>query len=177
MPNYRRAKIAGATYFFTVNLADRHRSLLIEHIDALRMAFRTVRSELPLRTDAIVVLPDHLHAIWTLPTGDANFSLRWQRIKAAFSRSLEMDERRSPSRTSKGERGIWQRRFWEHLIRDERDYAAHVNYIHYNPVKHGHVKAVAQWAHSSFHAYCRRGMYTLDWAGTDEDEQRFGERE
>jgi putative transposase len=177
MPNYRRAKVAGATYFFTVNLAQRDRSLLMEHIDALRAAFSGIKSALPFRTDAIVVLPDHLHAIWTLPVDDADFSTRWQRIKAAFSHSLETSERRSASRTSKGERGIWQRRFWEHLIRDENDYAAHVDYIHYNPVKHGYVKAAAQWPHSSFHAYRRRGVYGLDWAGTDEGEKRFGERE
>jgi putative transposase len=176
MPNYRRANAGGGTYFFTVNLADRNSRLLVEQIGLLRTAFQSVKNALPFRTQAIVVLPEHLHAIWTLPEGDADFSTRWKRIKATFSASLPPGQRRSTSRGNKAERGIWQRRFWEHLIRDERDFSAHVEYIHYNPVKHGHVRAVAHWEHSSFHAYCRRGTYAVDWAGVDGGENAFGER-
>ena len=119
MTSYRRYFIPGGTYFFTVTLADRSSSLLTQNIAALRAAFRHVRTEMPFVVDAIVVLPDHLHTIWVLPPDDADFSTRWKKIKAAFSRQLPKIERRSESRTSKGERGIWQRRFWEHAVRNE----------------------------------------------------------
>ena len=134
---YRRAYHAGATYFFTVNLADRSLRLLVDHIDALRDAVRHVRRDHPFNIIAWVVLPDHLHAIWQLPDGDADFSTRWALIKANFSRRVPTGERIRDSRRQKGERGIWQRRFWEHLIRDDRDLQIHVDYIHFNPVKHG----------------------------------------
>lgn len=114
---------------------------------------------------AVVVLPDHLHCIWTLPEGDADYSIRWSLIKATFSRSLARGERRSVSRMKRGERGIWQRRFWEHCLRDENYYVRHVDYIHWNPVKHGHVQHVTEWAYSSFHRYVARGVYALDWGG------------
>jgi putative transposase len=120
--------IPGACYFFTVALLERRRHLLTEHIDALREAFRTVRKGRPFSIDAIVVLPEHLHCIWTLPEGDADFSTRWRLIKARFARSLPGGERRSIRRLDKGERAIWQRRFWEHVIRDEADLAGHVDY-------------------------------------------------
>ena len=110
--NYRRHFIAGGSYFFTVNLAERSSALLTENIHALRKAWREVRRELPFKTEAIVVLPDHMHCIWTLPPEDADFSARWRKIKAIFSRQLPKIERRSMSRLDKGERGIWQRRFW-----------------------------------------------------------------
>ncbi len=177
MPNYRRARVPGASYFFTVNLADRASRLLIEHIELLRSAFRETRSELPFRIEAIVILPDHVHCIWTLPPGDADFSIRWQRIKTRFSRSIVRRESLSPSRAAKGERGIWQRRFWEHLIRDEADHEAHVHYIHYNPVKHGHVERVAAWPYSSFHGFVRKGIYPADWGSGAGSGGRFGERD
>ena len=176
MTNYRRARTQGATYFFTVNCAERRgNQLLIEHIDLLRQAFRKVKSDHPFQIDAMVVLPDHLHCIWTLPPGDADYKTRWALIKAGFSRAIPAGERRSESRLKRGERGIWQRRFWEHQIRDELDYQQHVDYIHWNPVKHGLVKRVKDWPHSSFHAYVRRGIVPLDWADGPDEVVRGGE--
>jgi putative transposase len=165
MTNYRRSSIAGACYFFTVNLADRHRSLLTDNISLLRAAFEYARTRHPFIIDAIVILPDHLHAIWSLPEGDSDFALRWRLIKTVFSRGIPHGERRSSSRQEKGERGIWQRRYWEHLIRDDSDYVRHVDYIHINPVKHGHVPHVVDWPHSSFHRFVRAGLLPEDWAG------------
>jgi putative transposase len=136
---YRRSNTAGGTYFFTVNLQNRQQSLLTNNIDLLRTAIDKVKIAHPFHIDAMVVLPDHLHAIWTLPQGDNDYSKRWQLIKAGFSRGIKNDEYISASRKLKGERGIWQRRYWEHLIRDDADYENHVNYIHFNPVKHGYV--------------------------------------
>jgi putative transposase len=118
-------------------------------------------------------LPDHLHCIWTLPSGDADFSTRWHDIKARFAAQIASGERLSVRRLKKGERGIWQRRFWEHVIRDEGDYERHVDYIHYNPVKHGHVERVADWQYSSFHRYVQRNIYDLEWAA-DENVQGLG---
>jgi putative transposase len=116
-----------------------------------------------------VVLPDHLHAIWPLPEDDHAYSARWQAIKTAFSKEIPAGEIRSTSRQDKGERGIWQRRFWEHTIRDDRDYATHVDYIHFNPVKHGLVENAADWPYSSFHRAVAAGMYPADWAGISKD--------
>jgi putative transposase len=151
MPNYRRAFIAGATWFFTVNLLDRRRRLPVEHVGALREAVRETRRRLPFEIDAMVVLPDHIHAVWTLPDGDCDFPCRWRLIKMRFSKSVAPGEALSTSRRIRGERGIWQRRYWEHLIRDERDYMHHINYCWLNPVKHGLVTNVEDWPHSSFH--------------------------
>ena len=166
LTEYRRARQFGGTWFFTVNLASRRGNrLLIDRIDLLTAAFDHVGRRHPFEMDAFVVLPDHLHCIWTLPDGDTDFSTRWLLIKGQFSRGIEKGEWVSQSRLKKGERGIWQRRFWEHLIRDERDFEHHVDYIHWNPVKHGWVDRVADWPHSSFHIYVRRGIYPLDWGG------------
>ena len=177
MTNYRRSNIAGACYFFTVNLADRASCLLTEQIASLRSAFDYVQARHPFTTDAIVILPDHLHAIWTLPAGDKDFALRWRLIKTTFSRNLPHGESRSASRLEKGERGIWQRRYWEHLIRDEQDYARHVDYIHINPVKHGWAATqVLDWPHSSFHRFVRTGILPVDWAGRGVGEMDCGER-
>jgi putative transposase len=177
MTNYRRNFLPGASYFFTVNLADRRLRLLTEHVGALRSAFRKTRTHHAFTIDAIVVLPDHLHAIWTLPDGDADFALRWRLIKSAFSRALPRGEQVSRSRAEKGERGIWQRRYWEHTLRDEADFARHVDYIHFNPVKHGHVTRVLDWPHSSFHRMVRLGICPADWAGdAEESGAGFGER-
>ncbi|WP_295402035.1 transposase [uncultured Thiocystis sp.] len=173
---YRRAYHAGATYFFTVNLADRSLRLLVDHIDALRDAVRHVRRDHPFNIIAWVVLPDHLHAIWQLPDGDADFSTRWALIKANFSRRVPTGERIRDSRRQKGERGIWQRRFWEHLIRDDRDLQIHVDYIHFNPVKHGHARRVIDWEYSTFHHYVRLGWVTADWGCDDGFDGDFGER-
>jgi len=176
MTDYRRNFVAAGSFFFTVNLAERRLSLLTDHIDALRDAIRKTRTRRPFTIDAIVVLPDHLHAIWTLPEGDSDFSSRWWLIKSAFSRSLPNNERISASRAAKGERGIWQRRYWEHTIRDENDFARHVDYIHINPVKHGLVKRVRDWPYSSFHNLVKLAVYPEDWAG-DVSTGEFGERE
>lgn len=167
MPRYIRAFVPGGTFFFTVALLERRRRLLTSHIEALREAFASVRAERPFVIDAMVVLPDHLHCIWTLPPDDADFSSRWHAIKARFLRSIPKGERLSPRRTAKGERGIWQRRFWEHAIRDETDFERHADYIHYNPVKHGHARRAADWPYSSFARYVQRGVYSLDWGAAD----------
>lgn len=166
MTEYRRAYVPGATWFFTVNLAQRRGNhLLLEHLPLLRTAFDGVKTRHPFRMDAVVILPDHLHCIWTLPEGDADFSLRWNLIKGNFSRLIEKRERVSASREKRRERGIWQRRFWEHLIRDQEDFNRHADYIHWNPVKHGLVKQPVDWPHSSFHDYVRRGVCPANWCG------------
>jgi putative transposase len=151
MPSYRRAFIPGASWFFTVNLRDRGRRLLVEHIGALREAVRVARERFPFHIDAMVVLPDHLHAVWTLPENDCNFPTRWRLVKARFSQAIPKGEWVSESRQRRGERGIWQRRYWEHLIRDERDLNFHIDYCWFNPVKHGLVADVGDWPYSSFH--------------------------
>ncbi len=164
MTNYRRVRVPGATWFFTVALAQRQgNDLLIHKVDALRSAFRQVQQRHPFHLDAVVVLPEHLHCIWTLPDGDADISSRWGLIKAAFSRSLTRAEHRSTSRRKRGERGVWQRRFWEHLIRDDEDFRGHADYIHWNPVKHGYVSRPAEWPYSSFGRFVARGLYPVDW--------------
>jgi putative transposase len=175
---YRRAHIPGASYFFTVNLARRKTHLLTEHIGLLRQAFREVKAAHPFAIDAIVIMPDHLHAVWTLPDGDSDYSLRWGLIKGGFSRELPAIEPVSKSRVAKGERGIWQRRFWEHVIRDSDDYRRHVDYIHFNPVKHGFVERPGDWKFSSIHRYIRGNVLPVDWACCgDFDSSTFGERE
>ena len=151
MPNYRRAFDGGRTWFFTVNLLNRKKRLLVEHIDALREAVRITRERFPFEIDAMVVLPDHLHAVWTLPEGDSDFPVRWGQIKARFSKAIPKGEPLDLIRRMRGERGIWQRRYWEHLIRDERDLDCHIDYCWYNPVKHGLVANVEDWPFSSFH--------------------------
>ena len=165
MSRYRRSLTAGGIYFFTVNLADRNSRLLIDEVDRLRKAFDVVRARYPFSMLAYCVLPDHLHAIWRLPGNDAAFGLRWGMIKRGFSAGLPAARFRSTSKVAKREKGIWQRRFWEHQIRDETDFERHVDYVHYNPVKHGLVKRVADWPHSSFHAYVTKGVLSPDWAG------------
>lgn len=162
---YRRAKIAGATYFFTVNLENRSSRLLIERIDDLRAVVRQVRHAHPFDILAWMVLPEYIHALWRLPEDDADYSLRWSLIKAGFSRRLPKMEPISNSRGCKCERGIWQRRFWEHLIRNETDLRQHVEYIHYNPVRHGYVGCVRDWPFSTFHYYVRQGLLNEDWGG------------
>ena len=163
MTGYRRNFIAGGSFFFTVNLADRRQQLLIEHIEELRDVFRTVRQRHPFEIDAMVVLPDHLHAVWTLPEGDADHPKRWSLIKAGFSRGLPRTESIRASRLGKRERGIWQRRYWEHQIRDDGDLVRHVEYVHFNPVKHGYVKQAADWPYSSIHRFIREGRVAETW--------------
>ncbi|MCF6210057.1 MAG: transposase [Gammaproteobacteria bacterium] len=176
--HYRRSDIAGGTYFFTVNLAERERTLLTGYANILREVIRTVKERRPFDIDAMVVLPDHLHMLWTLPDGDHDFATRLMLIKAGFSRSMDKGEPQGASRLSKGERGIWQRRYWEHLIRDERDFENHVNYIHYNPVKHGHVERAVDWKFSSIHCYIKTGILSEDWGCGEavSESGEFGER-
>jgi putative transposase len=165
MPNYLRLRVPGSTCFFTVNLLDRSADLLTRHIDALREAVCATRAARPFCIDAWVVLPDHLHCLWTLPPGDDDYSNRWKAIKIRFVQRLSAHELRSATRARRGERGIWQRRFWEHLIRDEADFARHLDYIHFNPVKHGWARTARDWPYSTFHRWVSAGVYPPDWAG------------
>lgn len=176
VPDYRRLRVPGGTYFFTVNLLDRSRRLLVDNIDALRAAVRAARAQAPFHIDAWVVLPEHMHCIWTLPPGDADYSGRWRAVKKHFSKAMHAGEARSPVRLARGERGIWQRRFWEHTIRDDADYARHVDYVHFNPVKHGLVPEPALWPYSSFHRAVAAGWYPATWNGPGLPDGHWGER-
>lgn len=175
MPWYRRATIDGGTFFFTVTLADRSSDLLVREIGRLRTVYHRVQKERPFETLAICILPDHLHALWSLPQGDRDFPTRWNLIKGLFSRGLP-SVARSASKIAKREKGLWQRRYWEHLIRNEADFARHVDYIHFNPVKHGLVPRVRDWPYSSFHRYVERKELPADWGGdVREVSGEFGE--
>ena len=174
---YRRASQAGGTYFFTVNINNRKDTLLTDHINLLRDCVAAVKQRHPFHIDAMVVLPDHLHSIWTLPENDSAYASRWRMIKASFSRKLPKSEVISQSRLSRGERGLWQRRYWEHLIRNNDDFERHMDYIHFNPVKHGHVGHASEWPYSSIHRYIQQGWIDNDWAASGEiDTMCFGER-
>jgi len=173
MVHYRRNRLRGGTFFFTVTLADRRSRLLVEHVDLLREAFRVVRRKYPFQIEAIAVLPDHLHAIWKLPQDDDDYPSRWRAIKSRFTRMLR--KRGVPlTPNAKGEYGLWARRYWEHTIRDDNDLQRHADYIHYNPVKHDLVKRVSDWPFSSFHRYIRLGWLSPDW-GDEPSEGDFGE--
>ena len=176
MVRYRRCRVAGGTYFFTVTLHDRGASTLVDHIDTLREVLRAAVRARPFVVDAMVVLPEHLHAVWTLPPGDDDYAGRWWVVKSRFTRSLAKAGRVRP-RNAKGEYDLWQRRYWEHTVRDEADLARHVDYIHYNPVKHGWVDRVCDWPHSSFHRFVARGDYLEDWGegGVGRDKGVHGE--
>lgn len=177
MVHYRRNRLPGGTYFFTVTLRDRGADTLTRHIDTLRTVMRETRARRPFRTEAIVVLPDHLHAIWTLPDGDADYPGRWRSIKAAFAMRLGKAGM-ALQKNAKGEVDLWQRRYWEHTISNDADYASHVDYLHFNPVKHGHVQSVRDWPHSSFHRFVRDGKLKEDWGGAISEavaESGFGE--
>jgi putative transposase len=168
MPDYRRAKLTGGSYFFTVVTFNRLPILTAAAAHKLlHDAWVNTRERFPFQTEAVVLLPDHLHTIWTLPEGDANFSVRWKEIKRLFTRDylqqIGPGEYRNESRQKRGEAAIWQRRFWEHTLRDEADLNRHLDYIHYNPVKHRLVKRVTDWPWSSFHRYVRMGYYASDW--------------
>jgi len=163
---YRRNRVAGGTYFFTVTLRNRRDDALVRHIDALRDAWRATKSRVPHEIIAAAVLPDHLHAIITMQDRADDYSRLWQDIKKGFTRRVRADVRlRSP----------WQARFWEHTIRDEADLRRHIDYIHFNPLKHGLVAQVADWPHSTFARHVRSGLLPADWAGADEIEGAFGE--
>lgn len=153
---YRRNWLPGGTFFFTVTLADRSSSLLVDRVDVLREATRKTRLAMPFEIVAMVVMPDHLHAVWTLPDGDTNYATRWRLLKTQFTKSL-------------GIASPWQRRYWEHTIRDDRDLANHIDYIHINPLKHGLVERASDWPHSSIHRYIADGVIARDWASTADD--------
>lgn len=182
MPQYRRARIPGGTYFFTVVTYNRKPFLTdLRYQKILDNVIQEVQRAHPFILDAWVYLPDHLHCIWTLPEGDADYSKRWGLIKATFSRQtkpfLEEEGFSPETRSRKREVAIWQRRFWEHVIRDDADLRNHLDYIHYNPVKHGFVERVQDWPHSSFHQFVSQGMYDVDWGENVwlADSMTFGE--
>lgn len=166
---YRRAWIAGGSFFFTVVTAERRPLLAsVEAVDVLRLAFRAVRSRYPFDVDAIVVLPDHLHCIWSLPAGDADFATRWRLIKTWFTKHCDPNLRTASDRAQSAKREqpqqpLWQHRYWEHALRDEADSDRHTDYIHFNPVKHGLVTSVKEWPYSSFHRHVASGLYPPDW--------------
>ena len=174
MPNYIRPKVSGASVFFTVNLADRSSTLLVDRIEDLRDAVRVTRKERPFGIDAWVVLPDHMHCVWTLPPRDRDFSTRWKDIKCQFTKKVGTEVHRSRSKVAKGEKGIWQRRFWDHHIRNEADSENHVRYCWINPVKHGYVSRPVDWPHSSIHRDIRLGRVEPEWSGSI-PEGMFGE--
>lgn len=175
MVQYRRNFLQGGTFFITATLADRSSSALTDHIACLRPAVIKTRRQHPFVIDAIVVLPDHLHLVMTLPDGDANFSIRLSLIKRRFTDAV-VRAGNPIARLPNGEMALWQRRFWEHTIRDERDFERHVDYIHFNPVKHGLVTRVRDWPYSSFHRYVRTGVLPDDWAGDSRQlPESFGE--
>ncbi len=165
MSFYRRNYIKGGTFFFTVKLADPKSNLLIEHIDLLREAYQFVQQKYPFKTEAICILPNHIHCIWTLPEDDSNYSLRWRLLKTKFSSHFQAEKHLSSSKQRRKEKGIWQRRFYEHTIRDDKDFENCVNYIHYNPVKHGWVENVKDWQFSTFHQYVKNQIYPENWGG------------
>ncbi len=160
---YKRAHVKGGTYFFTLTLQNRKLSILTDYFSQLRDSFNKVKSNHPFILDAMVVLPEHLHVLMTLPENDSEYAKRLLLIKAGFSRQLPKFENISESRAKKGERGIWQRRYWEHCIRDENDFHRHVDYIHYNPVKHGYVDRPTGWHYSTIHRYIVNGILDSSW--------------
>ncbi|MCU6321066.1 REP-associated tyrosine transposase [Klebsiella aerogenes] len=162
MSNYRRSYIPGGCWFFTVNLQNRHSDLLTRHIDHLRAAIACTKRKRPFQINSWVVLPEHMHCIWTLPEGDSDYSGRWREIKKSFTRALAQSQ-------------IWQPRFWEHTIRNDEDYRRHMDYVYINPVKHRLVGYVRDWPYSTFHRDVRKGLYPEDWAG-DTVEIDAGER-
>jgi putative transposase len=198
MPEYRRVIISGGTYFFTVVTRDRLHLLICEEVrQALREGIQEVRQSLPFFIEAWVLLPDHLHTIWTLPKGDANYQARWAIIKRTVTKHclpkvlnekpINMvrkthptfpDNTLSPSMQKRKEGGFWQRRYWEHSIRDEEDFHRHLDYLHWNPVKHGYVKNPIHWPYSSLHRLIAQGMYPSNWGGSGADDystDNFGE--
>lgn len=167
---YRRINAPGGTFFFTLVTYQRKPIFGEEHaVNLLRNAFRFVLLKHLFTIEAAVVLPDHLHMIWRLPENDGDYPTRWRLIKSHFTRHWVegKDILTTASRQSKGERAVWQRRYWEHLIRDDRDWQQHVEYIYYNPVKHGLVRAPVEWKHSSFHSFVKQGLYPPDWGSGD----------
>jgi len=173
MPEYLRIKLEGCLYFFTVVTFDRKPILTSNRsIEILRSVIKEVQSDLPFIIEGFVLLPNHIHSIWRMPENEKDYSKRWQAIKAKFTHRYLVDDcfvEVSRSMKSKRERGVWQRRFWEHWIRDETDFFRHLDYIHWNPVKHGYVKRVRDWEWSTFHKYVKKGWYPLEWGDLEDD--------
>jgi putative transposase len=168
---YKRLKAYGGTFFFTLVTYQRRKIFdKIDNINLLRDIIKTIKSKHPFVIDAFVLLPDHLHCIWTLPAKETDYSLRWRLIKTYFTREFVKNNKTktflTASQKRKNEQPIWQRRFWEHQIRDDRDFQKHVDYIHYNPVKHGYTHAPYDWPYSSFHRYVKENIYDVDWASS-----------
>ncbi len=174
MSDYRRCYVPGGSYFFTV-VTERRAAILANDCarDCLRDAIRHCQQHLPFRVDALVILPDHIHAIWTLPPDDCDYSKRWGVIKKHFTQHWlalgGAEQSVTASRLRYRRRGIWQRRFWEHALRDELDYQNHLDYLHFNPVKHGLVKNVQDWPYSSFQRWVEQGAYPERWGSQPED--------
>lgn len=173
MPEYRRANLKGGTYFFTVVTYHRLPILVNERARAiLKYAWKDVQQRFPFTTDAVCLMPEHIHCIWTLPEDDSNFSVRWKEIKRLFTKEfqkgIEVIDQPNESRIKRKEGLVWQRRFWEHTIRDQEDLNRHIDYIHYNPVKHGLVLKVADWSWSSFHRYVKLGHYHISWGEVEQ---------
>jgi len=171
MQRYRRDRTFGATYFFTVNTHRRQPLLTTDPFyQALKSSIKEVKTKYPFKIEAFVLLPDHLHCIWKMPENDADYNMRWSLIKRKVSQRCReyLHDQKSDSMKKRQEIGLWQRRFWEHRIRDDEDFETHVNYIHYNPVKHGYVKYVIDWPYSSFHMFVKQGVLSCDWASSVE---------
>jgi putative transposase len=174
MVHYRRSRVAGGTYFFPVNLEDRRRTLLVDNAEVLRRVVQEVKGDHPFKIEAMAVLPDHFHAVWTMPPDDAGYARRLQLIKALFTRLL-VNAGVPIAKDRRGECRLWQKRFWKHTIRDDLDLEAHVNYVHINPVKHGYVTRAVDWPYSTVHHFVKRGALPVDWACALE-EGEFGEQ-
>lgn len=179
MRRYTRADAPGATYFFTVTLQDRGARYLVDHVAELRECIRVVKQRHPFEIEAMVVLPEHLHALWRMPAEDADFAMRWRLVKQSFTQRLAerglLEPTAAETRGRKRERSLWQRRFWEHQIQGDDDFARHVDYIHFNPVKHGWVLRARDWPYSSLHRYVRAGVLPADWGISAAIEGEFGE--
>jgi putative transposase len=180
MPDYHRIYIPGGTYFFTLVTYDRLPILVTpEARDILRTAWNNVQKRYPFSTIALCILPDHLHCIWSLPEDEANYSLRWSEIKRQFSREYSTRvgsiADRTISRLKRREAAIWQRRFWVHLVCNEDDLRNHIDYIHYNPMKHGLVRSVSEWKWSTFHRFVKNGFYEEGWGGYEESKMNIGD--
>jgi len=178
MPSYRRTLIKGASYFFTLVSFQRQPILCDKPIrEALRNAIKLTQKKYPFNIDAWILMPDHLHCIWTLPEKDSDYSVRWNQIKRRVSIECKQYKKQSLMNTSKSkhrESTIWQRRFWEHQIRDDADYKRHFDYIHFNPVKHGLVNSPNQWEYSTFHKAVKDNVYDKNW-GAYENPELYGD--
>ncbi len=167
MVHYRRSFIKGASYFFTLTLNDRTKTYLTDYINDLKAAMQIVKKTRPYHTQALVILPEHLHAIWKLPENDSDYATRWRLIKRTFTKMLK--KHGLPLKNNdRGACNIWQSRYWEHTIRDERDLENHINYIHFNPVKHHYVTCAKDWPYSTFHEYVRQGILDENWGAIDD---------